>query len=159
MHATEVLRDMVEAVPERLRALPGETAARRGPDAWSPREELGHLLDSAVVNHVRLVRVQSEDVPQLPGYDGPYWVRLHNYHNRPWSQLIDTWQLLNQHLLMAAEGTPAKAWQRSCAFEGGPPVTLDFLLTDYVRHALDHLRHIGIRVDDFAVDGPAARSA
>jgi len=158
MHAIEILRDMVERVPQRLRLLPGDSGTRSGADGWSRREELGHLLDSAVMNHVRLMRVQTEDAPELPGYDGPLWVRAHNYQDQPWDQLIETWQRLNEHFLMAAEGTPTAAWQRRCTFEGAQQ-TLEFLFTDYVQHALHHLEHIGVRVDDFALESPRARTA
>jgi len=41
-----------------LRVLSDEQAAVRpaGPDSWSRKEELGHLIDSAVNNHIRFVR-------------------------------------------------------------------------------------------------------
>ena len=158
MHAIKILSDMVEKVPQRLRSLAGDSGRRSGPDGWSRREELGHLLDSAVMNHVRLMRVETEDAPQLPGYDGPLWVRAHNYQDRAWDQLIETWQLLNEHFLMAAEGTPTPAWQRRCTLEGSQ-VTLEFLFTDYVQHALHHLEQIGVRVDDFEIEIPQARTA
>ena len=36
---------------------------------WSPKEELGHLLDSAANNHQRIVRALLEDQPAMPGYE------------------------------------------------------------------------------------------
>jgi len=135
------LRQLVDRVPPALRSISDEQAASgSGPDKWSAKQELGHLLDSAIVNHYRWVRVLSEENPTLPGYDGPRWVSLHNYQQRDWADLIDTWQRLNQHMLMLAEGISADVWQRSAIFDA-KSATLEFMLNDYVHHAADHLVH------------------
>jgi hypothetical protein len=150
MHAVEVLRSMVNRVPSRLQEISDSKAAlQRGPDQWSAKQELGHLLDSAIMNHVRLLRVLTEDNPDLGDYNGEYCVKAHNYRQRDWSDLIATWERLNAHFLMAAEGVSNDLWNRPCNFVG-KPVTLEFLFTDYVRHALHHLRHIGVSVDEFS---------
>ncbi len=135
------LRQLLDRVPPALRSISDEQAASgSGPDKWSAKQELGHLLDSAVVNHYRWVRVLSEDNPTLPGYDGPNWVTLHDYQHRNWADLIDTWQRLNEHMLMLADGISASGWERSAIFDG-KPATLEFMLDDYVHHAADHLVH------------------
>ena len=41
---------------------------RTGPDSWSPRQELGHLIDSAANNHIRFVRAATEPEFSGPGY-------------------------------------------------------------------------------------------
>ena len=143
------LRQLWERVPQRLRAMSAESASgKRSPEQWSSKEELGHLLDSAENNHLRIVRAQAEDSPDLPGYDQVFGVRLHRYQERDWAELVTTWQVLNQRLLIAAENTPPTAWERTCTVAGSKPITLGFVLEDYIRHALHHLEHIGIRVDD-----------
>jgi hypothetical protein len=38
----------------------------------------------------------------LPGYDGDRWVALHDYQGTEWKDIIDPWQVLNEHLLRAA---------------------------------------------------------
>ena len=112
------LRQLLDRVPPALRSISDEQAASgSGPDKWSAKQELGHLLDSAIVNHYRWVRVLSEENPTLPGYDGPNWVSLHNYQQRDWADLIDTWQRLNEHMLMLAEGISASGWQRPAIFD------------------------------------------
>src|ERR1700750_3363508 len=135
------LRQLLDRVPPALRSISEEKAdAGSGPDKWSAKQELGHLLDSAVVNHYRWVRVLSEDNLTLPGYDGPYWVNVHNYRERDWYDLIETWQRLNEHMLMLAEGVSASDWQRPAIFDA-KSATLEFMLNDYVHHAADHLVH------------------
>ena len=115
-------------------------------DKWSPKEELGHLLDSAANNHQRLVRAQLEDSPAMPGYEQARWVALHNYQGGDWEELIERWRRLNQQLLAVAEAAPSAAWSRTCTVGGQGPLTLQFILEDYVQHMLHHLDHIGVKV-------------
>jgi uncharacterized damage-inducible protein DinB len=147
------LRQLLDRVPPALRSISDEQAASgSGSDKWSAKQELGHLLDSAVVNHYRWMRVLSEDNPTLPGYDGPLWVGAHNYQGRSWPDLIDIWQRLNQHMLMLADGVDADDWQRPAIFDGKPS-TLELMLDDYVHHATDHLVHFsGLTKADLGAD-------
>ncbi|HLH06338.1 MAG TPA: DinB family protein [Terriglobales bacterium] len=150
----EQLRQLVDRVPPALRSMSEEQAASgSGPDKWSAKQELGHLLDSAVVNHYRWVRVLFEDNPTLSGYDGPAWVSMHDYQQRGWSDLIETWVRLNEHMLMLAEGIPASGWERSAIFDARP-ATLEFMLNDYVHHAAHHLAHVtGLSKAELGVQG------
>jgi hypothetical protein len=67
MPAIAVLRDLLQNVPARLEKLSEEKAASKStPSKWSPKEELGHLLDSAANNHQRIVRAQSENNLAIP---------------------------------------------------------------------------------------------
>jgi hypothetical protein len=151
MQALDSLRGVLQKVPERLGRLSEETVASKPtPSTWSPKEELGHLLDSAANNHQRVVRAQLEDSPAMPGYEQNRWVAVHAYQRREWTELIDGWQALNRQLLAAAETVPDTAWSRTLRVAGSEPLTLQFVFEDYVAHMLHHLRHIGIDVDDIA---------
>jgi hypothetical protein len=70
MQALTDLQELLKVVPERLRKL-SEDAVESKPAAsnWSPKEELGHLLDSAANNHQRILRAQFENKLALPGYE------------------------------------------------------------------------------------------
>lgn len=144
-----LLRDLLQRVPSRLDKLSQDTAGSKPtPSGWSPKEELGHLLDSAANNHQRIVRAHLENNPAMPGYDQSGWVALHDYQRRDWRELIDLWQALNRQLLAAAEAVPDSAWSRTLTVAGSEPLTLQFVFEDYVAHMLHHLQHIGIKVDD-----------
>jgi len=157
MEALSLMRALLQQVPERLEALPeNRVCARPAPEKWSPKQELGHLLDSAANNHQRIVRAQLEENPAMPGYAQELWVNLHDYANRDWSELIDLWRSLNRQLLSAAEAVPDPAWPRTCTVAGSEPLTLKFVFEDYVEHMMHHLRHIGIDVDDLKETTSAA---
>ncbi|HUN90268.1 MAG TPA: DinB family protein [Terriglobales bacterium] len=148
MQVVSSFRIMLQEAPPRLAKISSETAGLHSkPDSWSPKQELGHLLDSAIMNHQRLLRVLREDNPTLPDYDGDFCAAAHQYQARTWQELIETWRTLNSHFLWAIEGVSDAGWQRPCVF-GGKPVTLEFLVSDYIRHAQHHLRHAGISAAD-----------
>ena|SRR5580658_1849253 len=152
MESLPLLRALIEHLPSRLRALPPEKVKHKpAPNTWSPKEELGHLLDSAANNHQRIVRTQLEEKPAMPGYDGDAWVELHRYQDRDWESLIGLWAALNRQLLAAAEAAKPSAWACTCTIGDSAPLTLQFVFDDYVRHLLQHMRHLGIEVDDLAL--------
>ncbi|MGH9504354.1 MAG: DinB family protein [Terriglobales bacterium] len=108
-------------VPRRLEEIPDAKAGLCAPSEWSPKQELGHLLDSAANNHQQIVRAQLEDQPALPGYDGERWVELHDYQGRDWNELISLWKALNTQLLAAARAVPDSAWSRTCTIADSKP--------------------------------------
>lgn len=149
MQSLLLLRALLDRLPARLNNLPFDQVQRKpSSSAWSLKEELGHLLDSAANNHQRIVRTQLEDTPAMPEYDGDRWVALHRYQHRDWSSLIAIWVGLNRQLLAAAEAVPDAAWSRTCTIADSAPLTLQFVFDDYVDHMLHHLRHMGVEVDD-----------
>ena len=150
MLALDLLRTLVDEVPKRLRRISGEAASSESaPSKWSPKQELGHLLDSAANNHQRMVRTQLENEPKMPGYEQSAWVEVHRYQQRDWHELINLWSALNQQLLVAAEAVRTNAWARTCTIGDSLPLTLKFVFEDYLEHMMHHLQHIGVDVEDF----------
>ena len=148
------LRALIVCLPGRLAALSREAAsAKTKPDSWSAKEELGHLIDSAANNHARFVLGQLKDDLIFPGYDQDGWVRTNHYQEAAWSQLVELWRSYNLHLhhLMthadqAKLNTPCTLHTlQEIAFKTVPesePVTLEYLMQDYVVHLQHHLHQI-----------------
>ena len=154
MATLELLGKVLAQVPSRLTAIPLDKAAQHpAPGKWSKQQELGHLIDSAWNNHARIIRVQLEEAPALPGYQQEGWVERQGYGEREWRGLIAAWAAANEHLLAAAERVPASAWSRRCTVGGSEPVTLGFVVDDYLDHMLHHLEHIGVEVEEFRRPG------
>jgi nitroreductase len=148
------LRYALVVVPGRLAAVSRRRAdAKLTPESWSAKQELGHLIDSAANNHQRIVRAQLENNLALPGYDGDQWVALHGYQNRDWIELIAHWRAGNSQLLAAVEMAPDVAWSHTLSVGGSDPMTLAFVLDDYVDHMASHLSHIGVDVVDILGSG------
>jgi DinB superfamily len=127
-----------------LCVLTDEQAAIRpsGGDSWSRKEELGHLIDSAVNNHVRFMRASLEHEYTGPYYDQEGWVRAHGYHELPWLSLLDTWRQHNELLAHLVKRIPEERLAASCRIGSDDPVTLRFLIEDYLLHMQHHLDHI-----------------
>src|ERR1700732_836832 len=100
MQALKELRALIDEIPHRLSKLPAsQVESKTVLSNWSPKEELGHLLDSAANNHQRVVRTQLQDEPRMPGYDGDAWVELHRYQQRNWQDMIELWRAMHTPLL------------------------------------------------------------
>ena len=141
---------VIETATQRLATITATEATRRPePKAWSKKEELGHLVDSAINNYARLIRTQHQDHPALPGYAQDIWVERGGYQERDWRELISLWSVVNQHMLQAAKRVPAAALSRECTIGDGPVITLGFVIEDYVDHMVHHLEHIGVAVQAF----------
>jgi DinB superfamily len=145
MEAVGKLKQIVAKAPSLLMAISPEEASRQtAVGKWSKKQELGHLVDSACNNHQRIVRAQVEEQPVLADYDGDQWVALHNYQAMDWNEMIECWRVMNQQLVRAASIISPRTSNRKLTVGGGNPVTLAFLVDDYVDHLLHHLRHIGV---------------
>jgi hypothetical protein len=85
-------------------------------------------------------------------------VALHNYQAMDWSEIIEGWRVMNQQLTRAASIISPQTSDRKL-MAGGNPVTLGFLVDDYVDHLLHHLRHIGIDFDVGDARNPSSPGA
>lgn len=119
-----------------------DASAKPSADAWSQKEELGHLIDSCSNNHVRFVRASIEPDYAGPGYQQDAWVDAHGYRDMPWTDLIDFWKRYNLFLARLVRRIPESALERRCVIGGSRPVTLRFLIEDYILHMQHHLDHL-----------------
>jgi len=113
-----------------------------GPESWSPRQELGHLVDSAANNHIRFVRASLEPEMWGPSYAQNGWVDLHGYQGKSWDGIVNFWYSYNSFLADLLEQIPESKLSTACRIGSSEPVTLRFLIEDYVLHLQHHLDHV-----------------
>jgi hypothetical protein len=106
---------------------------------WSAKQIIGHLTDSAVNNLGRIMRMQIEAGPSLPGYRQMEWVSLQHYAEREWAQVLALWFALNEHVEWTIKHID-KAKLANRGVVEGEPVTLGFLIADYIAHMEHHLQ-------------------
>lgn len=142
-----------------LGSIPFDKADHKpAPSQWSKKEELGHLIDSAIINHQRIIRTALEENPTMPGYDGERWVEFQKYHNRNWIELINLWQAANEHLLAGLESMGDDEWKRTCTVDNESH-TLSSLVESYINHLINHLSHIGVDMNKLPEDTSRGHSA
>jgi hypothetical protein len=148
------LRNAIKKATPLLKNI-GDDASRhpRRPGKWSPREIIGHLIDSASNNHQRFVRALFQDDLVFAGYDQDAWVSVQLYRDVPWSELVDLCMLFNLQIarLMEAISEEQRTRQRARhnldvlawkTIRRDEPATLDYFMADYVGHFNHHLNQI-----------------
>jgi ribosomal-protein-alanine N-acetyltransferase len=144
----------LDAAEPALRSIPDAAAGiPLAPGKWSPKEIIGHLIDSASVNHERFIRATQSDDLVLPGYDQDAWVAAQRYDMREWPDLVTLWSAFNRHLLHVMVTVDEEQRFRTrehhsldvIAFRelsANAPAMLDYLMSDYVVHLEHHLTQL-----------------
>ncbi len=141
--ATRLRAAIANGEPE-LRTI-SDSAAGAQPqrrEAWSKKQELGHLIDSATNNRVRFITAALAGQFDGPTYDGRGWVELGGYADAPWTDLVELWARLNTALAGVVEQIPEPALLAPCRVADSFQGTLEALIDDYIRHLEHHLEHI-----------------
>ena len=136
------LQHLCDTIPGILRKYSEkELSHKASAEKWSKKELLGHLIDSASNNHQRFVRAQFEDAPRIV-YDQNQWNNASHYNDLDSHHLIAFWELYNRHLLEVVKRIPPEILQRKCNADASEPVTIAYLIDDYLRHMEHHLEQM-----------------
>ena len=139
------IEQKVNAAVEHWRDLPDQTLRfRPSENDWSIKEITGHLIDSASNNHQRFVRLQLSAHLTFPDYgqDNIHWVRIQNYQDRTWDELLALWRHYNIQLAYIIRSVDPSCLSNVWQLNAQKRVTLYELMTDYLRHLEAHLDQI-----------------
>ena len=148
------LRSALDAAEPLLRGIADiDSALPVAPGKWSPRQIIGHLIDSAGNNHQRFVRAALQDDMVFPPYAQEAWVDLQRYQDTPWEALLALWLGFNRHIanVMAAIPKDVRDRVRSrhnldeiATYPPAHPAeaTLEYFMLDYVDHLERHMQQI-----------------
>jgi DinB superfamily len=123
-------------VPAELADIPW----RKG--GWTRKQIVGHLLDSAANNRQRFVRAATEGSYSGPKYAQDAWVAAHAYSSQSWETLIGWWEAEHEILMTVVDHIPEDRLEATCIVGEDAPVTLRYLIDDYIRHQCWHLRQL-----------------
>jgi hypothetical protein len=137
------IREVINsAKPELLKISPETAAIKARPDKWSKKEILGHLIDSASNNHQRFVRAAQNIASDFPPYNQNRWVEVQCYNNLKWQDLIELFYQYNMHISNVIDLLPDEVLANPVNIGKENPVTLEFVITDYLRHLKHHVEQL-----------------
>jgi hypothetical protein len=142
---------LTEVVASAMPWLEGVSGARAGvapaEGKWSAKEVIGHLIDSAVNNLERIVRLDTvldiEPEVRAQSYEQDEWVRAQHYAEKEWAEVLELWRLLNGHIAWIMRHVAREHLGRICVFPD-THVTMGFLMEDYIAHMEYHLKALKI---------------
>jgi hypothetical protein len=112
------------------------------PGGWTRKQIVGHLLDSATNNRQRFVRAAIDGSYAGPSYAQEAWVAAHGYESHPWETLLLWWQVEHEILAAVVDRIPENRLEADCTVGDYAPVSLRFLIEDYLAHQRHHVNQI-----------------
>lgn len=109
---------------------------------WTRKQIVGHLLDSAANNRQRFVRAAADGRYVGPGYAQEAWVTAHGYAEESWETLLRWWQTEHEILAAVVDHIPEERLGAECVVGSSEPVTLRFLIEDYLTHQRWHFAQL-----------------
>lgn len=143
MRLAEQFRSDLRRIREALFTLSPDLAEvpwREG--GWTRKQIVGHLLDSATNNRQRFVRASVAGSYEGPQYGQEEWVAAHGYASQSWDTLLRWWDVEHEILAAVVDRVPEDRLEAICVVGGESPVTLRFLIEDYIEHQLWHLKQL-----------------
>jgi hypothetical protein len=116
---------------------------KAGPDKWTKKQIIGHLIDSAQINLQRFVRATYDENFSVT-YNQVEWVEAQRYISADLQELLELWRLLNRQIMRVLENYPTERLQIRCYTGKKAPefYSVEYLAHDYVNHLKHHLKAI-----------------
>jgi hypothetical protein len=136
----DVLTLLEGQVHETSRLLAGAPSAlgnfRYGPDKWSVKEVVGHVIDTERVFAYRALTFARGDGGPLPGFEQDDFVPNSGAERRSLADLVEELRLLRSANVLMFRGFPNDAWARTGIASGYSFTvrTFPYLIAGHERH-------------------------
>ena len=136
----ELLRSGGRELLEAIRRIPEARAGHRyGPEKWTIRQVIGHLIDAERIFTYRALRAARGDRTPLASFDENAYVRTAGSDARTLADLAREMECVRQASVLLFESLPADAWGLS-GIASEREVSVRALAYITAGHALHHLR-------------------
>lgn len=145
-HAMQVLAAYVELTVTHYHQLSEtELLQKPVPGKWSPKQIIGHLIDSAINNLKRFTEAQFKEQPfVIIAYQQNELMKVNHYQELPIAHLLGLFQSLNHQIIEVVKRIPADTLKNQVVpqYDQTGTKTLEWLICDYVAHMYHHLQTI-----------------
>ena len=138
------LEKSIEFFPKKTQLLSEEEWGEKStPEKWSKKEVLGHLVDSALNNLQRYIRVQFEDEPRIT-YAQNDWVKAQNWQEISSEEIMLLWKGVNHQILNIWKNFPQEKLHAILNVSKEEDEFYSFLemTADYLAHFYHHSKQI-----------------
>lgn len=113
-----------------------------GPEEWSIKEIVSHLIDAERVFSYRLLRISRKDKTPLPGFEQGDFVRESGADEIPLSDLLDEFEFLRRANYLSIKNMKAAAFSEIGTASGSPVSAgaLVYMLVGHVDHHMESLK-------------------
>lgn len=103
---------------------------------WTPKELLGHLIDTERVLSFRAFFIARGDGQNLPGFEQDDYVKAGDFGNRDFDELIEEFSTVRFHTLQLLKSFPLPLYQKSASINGNQTVltAMPFIIAGHVVH-------------------------
>jgi hypothetical protein len=134
------LRDQASSFPEFILQIPeGKGDYAYGPNKWTIKELIGHVIDTERVMAFRALHFGRKDVQELPGFDENDYVKNSAYEQRSLKSLAEEFVLLRKANLFLFESF-AENELNQIGIANGNRVSVKALLFIMAGHVIHHQR-------------------
>jgi uncharacterized damage-inducible protein DinB len=136
---------------ELVRSIPEERGGHRyGPDKWSIRELLSHVVDTERIFAYRALRIARGDETPLSGFEQDIYVPASGAEARTLASFADELEHVRRANILMFETLPAEAWERRGTASDYPVTVraLAWILAGHERHHVNILRQRYIHEDE-----------
>ena len=127
----ENLLEVIKRATPALLALDNKSASQKlKPNGWSPKEVLGHMIDSTNNIQMKFVKLIETNYIVVNGYDQDQWVSIQQYQEYDRETLITVWKSFNFHKAHIIAFEPKLTLQNEIKIESAGPFTLEFIMKD-----------------------------
>ncbi len=103
---------------------------------WTPREMLGHMVDSERVMGFRALWFARQDPAKLPGFEESDWAKAAGHGNVALEALVEEFLTVRSGHVLMFQHLPAEAWTRLGVANKKPMSVraLAYVMLGHVRH-------------------------
>ena len=139
----ELLRTGTRELLDAIARIPEERGGHRyGPDKWTIREVIGHLIDAERIFTYRALRFARADQTLLPGFDENEFVKAAGSERRTLADLARELAAVRESTVLLFQSFPEEVWTRTGNANGvGMSVrAVAYVVAGHPRHHLRILR-------------------